>query len=315
MFGREIPVYLFTGLLESGKTTFIQDTLGEEYFNTGEKTLLILCEEGMEEYDEIEMRDKNVFIELVEEEQQLTEDFFKKCQSTYKPKRILIEYNGMWKLEKVLEDQYPQNWVLTQVISFVDASTFNMYWGNMRSIMIDQLSMSDMIILNRCDENTKRNDFRRAMKLFNKKAQIGYDFIEGFDGSAMEEQLPFDLEADVIEIDDDDYGIFYMDIMENTNKYAEKTVKFHGIFFRPDGYGQNVFVPGRFAMTCCADDISYMGILCKSEENVSFRERDWLEITAKIQCEYVKEYQDMGPVLYLKEVKAAQKPEDELVYF
>lgn len=315
MFGREIPVYLFTGLLESGKTTFIQDTLGEDYFNTGEKTLLILCEEGMTEYDEIEMRDKNVFIQLVEEESQLTEEFFKECQHTYKPKRVMIEYNGMWKLENILEDQYPQNWVLTQVISFVDASTFNMYWGNMRSIMIDQLSMSDMIILNRCDENTKRNDFRRAMKLFNKKAQIGYDFIEGFDGSAMEEELPFDMEADVIEIDDDDYGIFYMDIMEKTNKYAGKTVKFHGIFFRPEGYNQNVFVPGRFAMTCCADDISYMGILCKAEQNVTFKERDWLEITACIQCEYVKEYQDMGPVLYLKEIKAADKPEDELVYF
>ena len=315
MFGREIPVYLFTGLLESGKTTFIQDTLGEDYFNTGEKTLLILCEEGMTEYDEIEMRDKNVFIQLVEEERQLTEEFLKECQHTYKPKRVIIEYNGMWKLENILEDQYPQNWVLTQVISFVDASTFNMYWGNMRSIMIDQLSMSDMIILNRCDENTKRNDFRRAMKLFNKKAQIGYDFIEGFDGSAMEEELPFDMDADVIEIDDDDYGIFYMDIMENTNKYAGKTVKFHGIFFRPEGYSAEVFVPGRFAMTCCADDIAYMGILCKAEKNVSFQERDWLEITAGIQCEYVKEYQDMGPVLYLKEIKPAEKPEDELVYF
>ena len=47
---RQIPVYLFTGFLEGGKTKFIQETLEDGRFNKGEPTLLLVCEEGIEEY-------------------------------------------------------------------------------------------------------------------------------------------------------------------------------------------------------------------------------------------------------------------------
>lgn len=315
MFDREVPVYVFTGFLESGKTSFIADTFNQDYFNTGERTLLIVCEEGMIEYEDVEYAKRHIYIERVEREEELTPEYFEKCQSLHKPKRVLIEYNGMWKMEPIMEENFPANWVLAQIISTVDATTYDMYWGNMRSLMIEQLSLSDMIILNRCNAQTKRNDFRRNVKLFNKKAQIGFDFEEGFDGSELEEELPFDLDAPEIVIEDDDYGIWYMDAMENTNKYVGKTVKFNGVFFRPKGYPKNQFVPGRFAMTCCADDIAYMGMLCHTEEELPFKERDWISLTAEVKYEYVKEYGEMGPVLYLKEIAKSEKPEDDLVYF
>lgn len=315
MFHREIPVFLFTGFLESGKSTFILDTLHQDYFATGERTLIIACEEGEAEYDKNELRELNTYIEYIENEEDITKELLASWNSSYKPRRVLIEYNGMWDVNEILEDVYPDNWVLTQVISTVDYTTFNMYWSNMRSMVMNQLSMSDMVIFNRCDATTKRNDLRRSIKLFNKKAQVAYDWVDGFDGNAMPEQLPFDIDAPIINIEDDDYGIWYMDAMENPNKYAGKTVNYNCIFFRPSGYSMTKFVPGRFAMTCCADDITYLGLVCNTKNDIDLEERQWINITAEIKVEYVRDYHDMGPVLYLKNIKTGEKPEDDLVYF
>lgn len=312
---REVPVYLFTGILESGKTSFIRDTLNDRGFQRGEKTVLILCEEGIEEFDEVALSKKNVFIEKVENKEDLNSEFFRKCDELHKPERVLMEYNGMWEMDAIEEDFMPEEWVLAQVISTVDATTFPMYWNNMRSIVMEQLSLSDMIIMNRCTNETKRNDFRRCVKLFNKKAQIGYEAAEGFEDMLADEELPFDIEADIIEIEDDDYGIWYMDAMDNSKKYDGKIVKFNGLVFRPKNYSKTSFVPGRFAMTCCADDIAYMGMLCKCKEEIPYQDKDWVTVTARVKREFVKEYRGKGPVLYLESIEKAVKPEDDLVYF
>lgn len=312
---REVPVYLFTGILESGKTSFINDTLRDPGFSRGEKTVLIVCEEGVEEYDSVELSKKNVFIESVENKEDLTEAFFEKCEKFYTPERVMIEYNGMWEMDGVDEDKMPEEWVLAQVISTVDATTFNMYWTNMRSIVIEQLSLADMVILNRCTNDTKRNDFRRCVKLFNKKAQIGYEAAEGFENMLQEEELPFDIDADIIEIEDDDYGIWFMDAMDNAKKYDGKVVKFKAMVYKPPKYPNTCFVPGRFAMTCCADDISFMGMLCKGNKEITFNDKEWVVVTAKIRREFLKEYKGKGPVLHLISAEKSSKPEDELVYF
>lgn len=315
MFRREIPVFLFTGFLESGKTSFILDTLSQDYFATGERTLIIACEEGEIEYDASDLQSSNTYVEFVENESDLTADLLKKWNATHKPRRVLIEYNGMWNIDSVMEEIYPENWVLAQIISTVDYTTFNMYWSNMRSMVINQLSMSDMVIFNRCDETTKRNDLRRSIKVFNKKAQVVYDWVDGINAEDIPEQLPFDIDAPVIRIEDDDYGIWYMDAMENPNKYAGKTVNYNCLFFRPSNYSMEKFVPGRFAMTCCADDISYLGLVCHTDSDVDLPERQWINLTAQVKVEYVREYHDLGPVLYLTGISTGERPEDDLVYF
>lgn len=312
---REVPVYLFTGILESGKTSFIRDTLNDPGFSRGEKTVLIVCEEGIEEYDAVALSMNNIFIETVEEKDGLSQEFFKKCEDFYKPERVMIEYNGMWELDAVDEDNMPEEWTLAQVISTVDATTFNMYWTNMRSIIIEQLSLSDMVILNRCTNETKRNEFRKCVKIFNKKAQIGYEAAEGFEDALKEEELPFDINADIIEIDDDDYGMWFVDAMDNPKKYDGKVVKFNAMVYKPPKYPNTCFVPGRFAMTCCADDISFMGMLCKSNTEILFNDKDWVTVTAKIRREFLKEYRGKGPVLHLISAEKSTKPEDDLVYF
>ena len=92
----EIPVYMITGFLEGGKTSFLKFTLQQDYFNDGSKTLLILCEEGETELDQEFMDKYHVVIETIEEESELNREYFREVGKRHKPDRVIIEYNGMW---------------------------------------------------------------------------------------------------------------------------------------------------------------------------------------------------------------------------
>ncbi len=312
---KEIPVYIFMGFLESGKTTFAKETLFERGFTEGEPTLLLVCEEGLEEYDEEDLKSNNISLEVIEE-QNLNTEYLLDLQDKYKPSQVVIEYNGMWKLDKLFEMRVPKGWTVVQVISMIDASTFEVYSNNMKAIMMEQLSSADMIIFNRCDENTKKAEYRRSIKAVNRRANI---IFEGKDGLAeldeAELELPYDINADVIEIEEDDFGIFYIDAADNPEKYVDKTVKFKAMVYKPKEYKGKAFVPGRFAMTCCADDIAFIGFKCEYSSTPTLTDREWVIITAKIKSEYYKEFQGEGPVLYDATLSKTSPSKEELVYF
>lgn len=309
-----IPVYLITGFLDSGKTTFLRDTLQDSEFLDGEKTVLLLCEEGEEEYDNDILAEKNVTVLTVENEEDLNPRFLMDIKKTYKPEKVMIEFNGTWSVARLLENGFPNGWELAQMITTVDAGTFETYMNNMRQMMMEQISSTELVIFNRCTAETKKNSFRKAIKTFNRRAQVVYEALDGEDGIDDEVELPYDMEAELIEIEDDDYGIFYLDALDDPQKYVGKTVSFTAMVYRSKELPKGTFVPGRFAMTCCADDITFIGFLCKGEQANYFKMREWVKVTAVIQCEYYKEYEGEGPVLYLKKIEPAKKPEDHLIY-
>lgn len=318
----EVPVYLVNGFLESGKTTFIQETMSDPDFSDGTKTLLIVCEEGEIEYDNTMLSKCRTEVIMVEEEEKLTEEFFQQCQKKYQPQRVMLELNGMWKLEELLEAGFPEPWVLVQIITLIDASTFLSYWNNMKALIVAQFKYSDTILFNRCDTATDKLFLRRCVKPVNRKGQIIYESADGVTDDAGEEVLPFDLDAPVIEICDEDYGLWYMDAMDHPKKYDGKTVCFLGMVYKSEKLPKNSFVPGRFAMTCCADDIAFMGMLCKVGKDTAgtlafseLKNRQFVQVTAKIRCEFYREYRGKGPVLYALSLESAQEPEDKLVYF
>ena len=111
----EIPVYMFTGFLESGKTKFIQGFLEDQRFETNDNTLLLVCEEGVEEYDSSRFKVDNVFIEYIDEEYELTEERLSKIQRKYNISRVVVEYNGMWSINTFL-DEMPYGWIIYQQI-------------------------------------------------------------------------------------------------------------------------------------------------------------------------------------------------------
>lgn len=310
----EIPVYLFTGFMDSGKTTLICQTLLTDHFGDGAKTLLLVCEDGEIEYDEEAMRAAGVQTLMVEKEEDFTEDLLKNIHRQYQPDQVFIEYNGTWGMGTLLDMTLPGGWVIVQSLATADASTFEMYLNNMRPMVMEQLFQSDVVIFNRCGDDTPKGKFRRAVKAVNRPAQIVYERADGtLDES--EEELPFDLNQDIIEITDADYAIWYMDVQENYKKYDGRKVEFTALVYNPDKMKKGVMAPGRFAMTCCIEDVTFLGLKCRYPDSKSIPHKSWIHIIAEIRVEFAKEYKGRGPVLYPVRITAAQKPEDELVYF
>ena len=317
----EIPVYLFMGFLEAGKTTFIQETLEEDYFNDGERTLLFACEEGMEEYDEELLKRTNTTVVYVEEQEDFNTEFLTSKLLQYYPDRVIIEYNGMWTIDHLVEAMEGTPLMIFQTIVSANAETFDLYMNNMRSLAVEMFKMAELVIINRCTKATPRATYRRSIKAVNRRVQVDFDSkVPGEDMEEEEDELPFDISGDEIHLEDDDYGVWFIDAMERPELYDGKTMVMKTRIFKAMRMPKGTFVPGRHAMTCCADDIQFIGYLChtnhaKSSTIKSLKNKMWVTLTAEVKVEYNEEYQDKGPVLYAKRIEAAEPPEEELVYF
>ena len=313
--GNKVPVYLVNGFLESGKTAFIQETLSDPYFSDGGKTLLIACEEGEEEYDLHILESYDTELVQVEDKAEFTPEFLEECRKKYKPTQVMIEYNGMWGMQLFRDMQFPKGWFPAQGITLVDASTFDLYMQNMKSLFMDMAQDSDLVIFNRCQEGTKAASYKRNIRAVNPRAQVEFE-KEGGELFEYEDELPFDLNAGIIDISDIDYGIWYVDAMDHPEHYDGKTIRFKARVMKPRGITPGYFVPGRRAMTCCADDTLFLGFLCRSQNVDKLKNGMWLTVTAKVSVQQREEYSgEKGPVLYTKALKSAQPPEEELVYF
>ena len=310
----DIPVYLFTGFLDSGKTNFINGIL-EDGFAAEERTLIVCCEEGVEEYDPRWL--KNVDVVAVEEEEELTEQFLKACQKKYRPQQVVIEYNGMWRLDRLYQEVLPSNWILYQIMTMVEAPTFDVYAKNMGQLMMEKLSQADMIVFNRCNDALRAALRKRNLKMVNRRADI---FLENEDGTSEDyltgDECAFDLTQEVIDIPDDDFGVWYVDVMDHPERYADKKVHFKAVMCRVPKYPDMV-VPGRFAMVCCADDIAFLGLASRGEGLTErFGDRDWAELTAVISVEYHAAYgEEPGPMLNVIEAQPCQGPKEDLISF
>ena len=311
-----IPVYLFTGFLESGKTRMIQESMENEKFNAGQKTLIIQCEEGEEELDLSAFAGKNCYFELIEDESDINKKKLSELSKKYKPERVIVEYNGMWQIGKFYESM-PASWSVFQEVMFADANTFVNYNNNMRSLMVDKLMGCEMVVLNRTPSDIDKQEIHKLVRGISRRAQITYDYPDGHvEYDDIEDPLPFDIDADVIEIKDEDYALCYRDMVEDIEKYQGKTVSFKGIVAGGGKLPKNGVVVGRHVMTCCADDISYHGLVCNFTLPTDLKTRDWVQITARISIESHKIYGDrMGPVLYALSYSAAECPEQEVATF
>ncbi len=312
----EIPVYLFTGFMDSGKTSLIAETLFENGFGQDARTLIILCEDGDTELDGGRLAKIGASLVMLGDVKEITRETFHRLHEQYHPDQVFIEYNGTWELAPLLELDAPDGWTIVQTLTTVDATTYEMYLNNMRTMMLEQFFISDVVIFNRCDDETPKAKFRRSVKAKNRKAQIVYERMDGSLDESCEEELPYNINEDFLDISDADYGIFYLDIMDHPKKYVGKTVKYLAFIYKPKGkLKSDVFVPGRFAMTCCAEDIQFIGIKCKYDKAEHLGHRTWMWVTARVAYEFAMEYKGKGPVLHAVEVTEAEKPEDELVYF
>lgn len=306
------PVYIINGFLDSGKTDFFRYTINQPYFRTRGKTLLIVCEEGENEYEEPLLKATNTVIEMIENEEDFTPEALVALDAKYDPERILIEYNGMWNFKNM---RLPIMWKLEQQITVIDASSFELYFSNMKSLLAEQIRNSDLILFNRCDRIKDLASYKRNVKAINQKADIIFEDRNGEVDVTLDEDLPFDLNSDPIELNNYGYGMFYLDGLDHVDRYAGKTVKFKGMVLIPPEFPKGRFVPGRMAMTCCAEDMQFLGFACDYDKTDELNEKDWVLVTAKVVKEYVPEYNGEGPVLKAISVEKTTAPEYPIIDF
>lgn len=312
---KEIPVYLFTGFLEAGKTRFILDTMRDENFNDGKRKYLIIAfEDGEEEY-EPESLPENVSVVTFDDESRLTPDRLGALAKRNSADIIVMEYNGMWLLDK-LYNALPDGFMIYQEIFIADSTTIMSYNANMRQLVVDKLTSSEMVVFNRTDKNTDKNELHKLVRGVSRKANICYEDTEGdieFDN--IEDELPFDVNAPVVDIKDEDFAIFYRDMSEETSKYIGKTLRFKGIVALDKSLTAGQFAIGRHIMVCCADDIAYRGVVAKSDGKMKLETRDWVTVEGKLIEEYSKLYRARGPVLEVSKIERAERPEVEVATF
>ncbi len=312
----EIPVYLFTGFLESGKTTFIQEALEGDDFNAGERTLFFLCEEGEAEYHPSRFFGTKVFFETIEDEEELTTEHLRDLQLKHKVERVVVEYNGMWNLDTFYQNM-PEEWVTYQEMMFADARTFLQYNQNMRQLVFDKLKSAELVVFNRCERGFDKMEFHKIVRAANRRSQILYEYgKDDVELDQIEDPLPFDLEAPVVEISDDAYAEWYRDINEEQDKYDGKVLKVKGRSVLGGGIPDDHFVFGRHVMTCCVEDIQFAGLVCRWDNAANLLEHGgWVSITAKVKVEFDEVYGEEGPVLYCSEVTEAEEADPEVAQF
>ena len=311
----EIPVYLFTGFLESGKTKFIQETLENEEFNTKEKTLVLMCEEGIEGLDTSRFAVENVTVLNIENAEDINKKNIGKINQKYTPERVLIEYNGMWKIDDIYKS-FPADWSVYQEIFTANAQSFINYNQNMRTLTVDKLTSCELVLFNRVTVTTSLEELHKIVRGISQRANIAYEFTDGhIEEDTIEDPLPYDIDADIIEIEDKDYAIWYRDLSEEPEKYVGKILKLKGIVGREQQLGDKAFVFGRHVMTCCVEDIAFRGLICKSKDRVDLKNRDWAVVTAKLVIGEHKVYGGEGPILIAQKIEKSQMPEQEVATF
>ncbi|MCR5672589.1 MAG: hypothetical protein K6F87_02610 [Lachnospiraceae bacterium] len=316
MLGKKpLPVYIFTGFLDGGKTSFIRQTMDEGQFKDGLTTLYIVCEEGEESIDIMRLDANRFVLRKIEDEDDVSIDLFERFDKEIRPRRVIIEANGMWDINELL-DSLPDHWQIAEVITTVDSGSFEMYLSNMKMMMTNQFLYSDLVVFNRCEEEHDRAMFKRMVRAVNRRAQVLYETVDGQVEDNVPEELPYDINAPVIEIGDEDYGIFYIDIFENLANYAGKTVHFKAKAAHPkDLKNDKLFVVARPAMTCCAEDIALVGFPCDYDHQADIKEGTWIDVTATVQTIIHRHTNEPAPMMIAEKITETTAPDEEVAYF
>ena len=284
-------------------------------FNDGKKQYLIItCEEGEEEFEAADFPD-NVHFSSFDDVQLLTPDRLNAMAKRAGADIVVVEYNGMWTIDSFY-NALPPNWMVYQEILVVDSTTIISYNANMRQLVVDKLTSCEMVVFNRFKPEYDKMALHKIVRGVSKRANICYEDMNGeIEFDDIEDPLPYDINAEVIEIKDEDFAIFYRDMTDEFAKYKGKTVRFKGIVALDESLPKDSYAIGRHIMTCCADDIAYRGVVAKGMGKLKLTTRDWVTVEGRLVEEYSKLYRGVGPVLYVKSIDRAEKPQQEVATF
>ena len=202
---------------------------------------------------------------------------------------------------------------MTAVTTVSASASYN---SNMRQLVYDKLKSCELVVFNRFNGTMDKMEYHKIVRAVSRRCDIAYEYVGGkVEYDDIQDPLPFDLNAPIVEIGDDDYAEWYRDMSEEPKKYEGKTVKFLAQVCQTNRAGKNSFVPGRFAMTCCVQDIQFVGFPCSYDGYKALEQRAWVTVTAKVNYKFHNIYRGKGPVLTAISVEPAEKPLNDVVTF
>lgn len=276
-----IPVVIIRGILESGKTTFLIDAIKKGDFGNLGRTLVLAQEEGEIEYDLAELKKHSAVVEYVDEEN-WNSKYINELVRKHKPHVIFIEKNEMWE-----EKEQISYFDLQQTMTIIDGVTFNQYFNNMRQKFVDMIMDSEIVIINRCKATPETSNFKRSVKIINKNVAVLALDENGLE-LKLESDLPYSLKEEIINIKLEDFGTFYIDTFDSQPRYENRMVELDCMAVFDRKLPKKTFVAGRLAMTCCADDIQFLGHLCAYKQDINLKNKSWIHLKAIIHYMNIK---------------------------
>lgn len=316
MFGKkkrpEIGVYFFEGFLESGKTRYIQSLLEDDSIPEDLHVLVLQTEEGLEELEPVP--GKQFFFHSFDKLEDITPEKLTELEDRYSPNTIMVELNGMWQ-EMDFFTRMPQNWYPFRKFVLADAGSFVSYNSNMRAQMADKLREATVVVLNRARADTDRLTIHRIIRAASRQAPIFYQQADGTEvPDETPDELPYDLNAPVVEIADRDYAEWERDISEEPEKYDGKVLRLRGFAVKGRDKRKGWFGFGRQVMTCCEADITFLGFsVVAAAQNVP-TPGSWVELTCQVSIQQDTNG-DPTPLLMAITCDKLEKPENTLATF
>ena len=307
----DIGVYVFSGFLEAGKTTYIHRLLSDPNVPADMRPLVLQTEEGIEELAPIP--GLAMTVKQLTELSEITPELLNQLEDEAQCNTVLVELNGMWQ-EADLIEKFPENWVPFRKFVIADAGTFITYNSNMRQLAADKLQDSTVVVFNRTTEKTDRAALHKIVRAASRQVPIYFELTDGKEEpDDIPDELPFDLNADIVEIDDRDYAEWERDISEEPDKYDGKIIRLRGFAVKGKDKRAGHFGFGRQVMTCCEADITFLGFPAVCAPKNQPTNGSWVELTAQVSI------QSTGgeplPVLNVISCDRAEKPETTLATF
>lgn len=303
-------VTIIYGFLDAGKTTFIQEVLNKKSLAVSGNTLLVVCEDGEAEYDKEALALQNIDLVFLDEEERFQEETLTALETECKPERIIIEYNGMWKRHP---ECFPWYWDDIMEIAIIDAAVFPLYLMNMKSLVAEHVRGAELVIFRNCEDTKSLNTYRRNIKAVNQKANFIFRTAEGDVSPDLDEDLPYRLTDEVLELDDKGFVTFYLDSLERLELYLGKRIHFIGMVYKMKNVDENTFMAARTVMTCCEADLALFGIICKGVDLNRFAVHDWVKVEAIVKKQYYEEVERELPVAVVTGIALCEEPEEEII--
>lgn len=302
-----LPVVIVRGILESGKSTFIEESLKYKDFGDLGRTLIISQEQGEIEYDKEELKKCKADVVYLDSIDEWNDKHINDLIREYKPQAVFIEVNEMWEFDTL---PMPMYFDVQQVMTIIDGTTFSAYFANMRQRFVDMIRSSEIVIINRCQPIPETSQMKRNVKMVNQNVAV-LALNEKGEELKLESDLPYSLKEDVIKIELDDFGPFYIDTFENKDRYENRVVEFDCMAVFDRKLPPKSFIAGRLAMTCCVDDIQLMGHLCTYKESIQLENKSWIHLKAIIHYLNFRGAKEKQLIFELLEYKKIDTPTED----